>query len=309
MAYIAYGACALRRKRWLLAGGLLALATSIRAFPALSLLALVCPVLWWAYDYFRQHGKLPRPRTLFDEQRPFFMVAAGAAATGLFLFVFATALLGFSAWSDWLVKVGQLSAHPHGNHISLRSLVAGWGGDQSVVLRERLPLFLLGTIFFVVMVFAACRRQRFEQAAVLGMILTPVFFYPANYYIHLVWLLPLIMVERHRARGPAEAPFNEQHVWVGGLLLLLCAAQYFTVLEDDRGTHFYLASVLLFATLTAMLTVMVHFNVFRSASPRTAGASMGDEASTGSQGPDSGPVPATAKHDAKDGRSGESAAE
>src|SRR5690606_10471128 len=47
------------------------------------------------------------------------------------------------------------------------------------------------------------------------------------------------------------------HLWVGGLLLGMCAAQYFTVLETDRGIHFYMASVLLFATLTGTLIVLV----------------------------------------------------
>lgn len=265
MAYIAFGACALRRKKWVLAGGLLALSTSIRAFPALSLLTLACPVIWWGYEYFRRNRKLPTWQVLYDEQRSFVLVALGAATTGLVLFLFASLLLGFDTWSDWLVKVGQLSAHPHGNHISLRSLIAGWEGDQSVILEERMPLFLLGIAFFIGMIFASCRGQRFEQAAVLGMLLTPVLFYPANYYIHLVWLLPLIMIEKKPARDSSEAPFGETHVWVGSLLLLLCAAQYFTVLEEDRGTHFYMASVLLFATMTAMLTVLVRANALTPA--------------------------------------------
>src|SRR5690606_20539786 len=217
-------------------------------------------------------------RAVWSEQRPLFTVAAGAAATGALLFLVSSLVVGFDAWSDWYVKVSQLSADPHGNHISLRSLIAGWEGDQALVLADRMPLYLLGMLFFTGMVFAASRGQHFEQAAILGLILTPVFFYPANYYIHLVWLLPLVMVEHRRAKGepgqanpehrrakgePGQAnpalnqPFEMPHVWVGGLLLGMCAAQYFTVLETDRGIHFYMASVLLFATLTGMLVVLV----------------------------------------------------
>ena len=261
MAYIAFGACALRREKWVLAGALLALSTSIRAFPALTLITLSFPVIWYYLDRFRAQQQLPTLRALWTEQRPLFMVAAGAAATGVLLFLASSLVVGFEAWADWYVKVSQLSADPHGNHISLRSLIAGWEGDQALVLADRMPLYLLGMLFFTGMLFAASRGQRFEQAAILGLVLTPVFFYPANYYIHLVWLLPLVMLERRQLKSALAQPFDSAHLWVGGLLLGMCAAQYFTVLETDRGIHFYMASVLLFATLTGMLIVLVRKNL------------------------------------------------
>ncbi len=305
MAYIAFGACALKRRKWWLGGALLALSTSIRAFPALSLIALAFPVLWWCYAYTREQRKLPTLRVLWQEQRPLFSVALGAAITLTVLFLFASALLGLSSWGDWYVKVSQLSADPHGNHISLRSLIAGWEGNQARVLADRLPLFLLGVFFYVGMVFVACRGQRFEQAAVLGMVLTPVLLYPANYYIHLVWLLPLVMVEHRVAQEPRGQPFEPRHVWVGVLLLGMCAAQYFTVLETDRGIHFYMASAILFATLTFMLTALVRSQVLSAAgvplahSGPTSDAGPAERSSSESEAPLRDSDPSGAQHAAQ----------
>lgn len=261
MAYLAFGACALKRQRYVLAGVLLALATSMRAFPALALVCASFPALWWCIDSVRVQRRVPRVRELWRTQRPLFVVLGSAAATGALLFVGSSLLVGFDAWGDWYVKVGQLSADPHGNHISLRSLLAGWESEQALVLADRMPLFLAAVGFYVGLVFVACRGQRHEQAAMLGLVLTPVLFYPANYYIHLVWLLPLVMVEQRKLATPLATPFDEAHTWVGVSLLAMCAAQYFTVLEPDRGLHFYFASVLLFAAMTVLLVTLARRNV------------------------------------------------
>jgi len=261
MAYLAFGACALKRQRYVLAGVLLALATSVRAFPALALVCASFPALWWCIDSIRAQRRLPGMRELWRTQRPLFVVLVSAAATGALLFVGSSLLVGWHAWGDWYVKVGQLSADPHGNHISLRSLIAGWESEQALVLADRLPLFLAAVVFYVGLVFVACRGQRYEQAAMLGLVLTPVLFYPANYYIHLVWLLPLVMVEQRKLDAPLATPFDEAHTWVGLALLALCAAQYFTVLETDRGLHFYFATVLLFAAVTVLLVTLARRNV------------------------------------------------
>lgn len=275
MAYLAFGACALKRRRFALAGVLLALATSMRAFPALALVCLSFPVAWWFIEHLRLHRRLPSRAELWREQRPAFVVFGAAALTGGLLFLGSSLLLGLDAWSDWYAKVGQLSADPHGNHISLRSLLAGWESDQPLVLADRMGLFLFAVVFYVGLVFAACRGQRYEQAAMLGLVLTPVLFYPANYYIHLVWLLPLVMVEQRKLEGavsdqsPVATPFDTAHTWVGLALLGMCAGQYFTVLETDRGLHFYLASVLLFAALTCLLVTLARRNVTFAAANTT----------------------------------------
>jgi hypothetical protein len=58
-----------------------------------------------------------------------------------------------------------------------------------------------------------------SQAAVLGVILLPVLFYPANYYIHFVFLLPLVIVQA-RAREDAVAqwarPLSARNAGIAG---------------------------------------------------------------------------------------------
>ena len=84
--------------------------------------------------------------------------------------------------------------------------------------------------------------------------------YPANYYIHFVFLLPLIVAETpgNIANEP-EFSSTRSAVWI--TLLAMCAAQYFTVLVTDLGLHFYLATALLFAALTTMMLLLVREDI------------------------------------------------
>jgi hypothetical protein len=137
-------------------------------------------------------------------------------------------------------------------------------------------------------VFLAARGRPLEQAAILGLILVPVVFYAANYYIHIVCLLPLLALERQRepaltaasrvadpngteatadaapvaalsepaARGVST---DDAGLWLA--LLGLCVAQYWTVLVSDTGLHFHFATVLLFVALTALVVLLVRGEV------------------------------------------------
>jgi hypothetical protein len=254
LAYLGLGASALRRGRWMLGGAFLALSTMIRAFPALALMAATLPTLWILGEQFRQHRRLPSLAAL--RAQPIVRVLAGAAAAAAGAFLFSVLIVPIAAWPEWLRKVSQLSADPHANHISLRSLIAGWQSDQGDVLHARLPLFLTAVLGYVGLVVFAARGRRVDQAAVLGLILVPVLLYPANYYIHIVFLLPLLATERAvPAPGAPPVPPRSAFIWL--VLLGMCVAQYFTVLETDRGLHFYFATVVLFAALTALLVSLV----------------------------------------------------
>src|SRR5262249_2322621 len=77
-------------------------------------------------------------------------------------------------------------------------------------------------------------------AALLGLSLVPIVFAPANYYIHFIFLLPMIGFES---------------VWL--TLLALCAVQYLTTWVGDLALHFYLASVLLMVALLPMLILIL----------------------------------------------------
>ena len=114
--------------------------------------------------------------------------------------------------------------------------------------------------FYVFGVALAARRRLLEQAAISGLILVPVLFYAANYYIHVVCLLPLLALERRATRG--ERPYvSVTDGWIWITLLGLCVAQYWTVLVEDMPLHFYLATVLLFGALTAIVVALVRGDV------------------------------------------------
>ena len=76
----------------------------------------------------------------------------------------------------------------------------------------------------------ACRP---EQAAVLAMVLVPVLFYPANYYIHLVCFLPLVISEKD-ADGKSQ-PLGPVDGAIAMTLLGMCAAQFIAVLITEHG--------------------------------------------------------------------------
>jgi hypothetical protein len=256
MAYLALGACALELRRFALAGALFALSTSIRAFPVLALAGLVIPALWWAVAERREHGKLPSWRALVRDQAPVLRALVAAGVTFMLLFCVTSLLFSPHAWSEWAAKVDRLSIDPHANHIGLRSLIAGSDSEQARVLENRYALYLLALAAYVALVVLACRGKRPAQGAMLALILIPVLFYPANYYIHFIFLLPLIATERVQRPGDG-APANDARqgvfVWVWLPLLLLCAAQYFTVHTADLMVHFQSAGLLLFAALTFLL--------------------------------------------------------
>jgi hypothetical protein len=239
LAYLGFAACALKREKWVAGGALLALSTMIRAFPALALVGAAIPALWTLWEDRRAHGRFPPLAELRKE--PIARVALGAAGAAVVLFLFSVAVLPAGAWPEWLRKVAQLSSDAHTNHISLRTLLAGAGADQADLMRARAPLFVAGAALIIALVALAARGKRIDQAAMLGLIFVPTFLYPANYYIHIIFLLPLVA---------ADAV-----VWIA--LLGLCAAQYFTVPIADKAEHFYFATVLLFVAFFVMLGALV----------------------------------------------------
>jgi len=78
-----------------------------------------------------------------------------------------------------------------------------------------------------------------------------VLVYPANYYVHLVYLVPLLMGER---RG---RPIEPSGVLIGCLVLVMCAASFFTTLIPTLPLHFYAESVVY---LTFLLLILLAAN-------------------------------------------------
>lgn len=260
LAYIGFGACALKKERWTLGGALLAMATMIRVFPALAIAGAALPASLRLLEQVNRERKLPKLRELIARERPTVRMLVGAGATIALTFIVSSALLSPAAWPDCIKKISQLSADSHPASIALRSLIGGWEDNQALVIRNRMPLFTAATALYVGLVALAARRRRMDQGALLGMILLPVLLYPANYYIHFVFLLPMLATERRpTAEAPSPVPFNEAGVWL--TLLFMCAGQYFTTLITDLGLHFYFETVVLFTVLTLILAFLVKDDV------------------------------------------------
>lgn len=256
LAYMGYGACALKREKWVLGGAMFGLAATIRAFPGLCLIGACIPFGVRLAERVWRERRLPPLGELYRTEQPTFRVVFGGALAIALAVLFSMVVLYPAAWADWYVKVSQLSAEPHPASIALRSLLGGSEGDQYRILASRRPVYLTAVFFYVGLVVLAARRRRLEQAAMLGMILLPVVMYPANYYIHFVFLLPLIPLELAR-KSPDDAPASATDAGVWITLLAMCGVQYFTVLVPDLGLHFYLETAVLFAMLTLVLFLLV----------------------------------------------------
>ena len=253
LAFLALGACALRRERWALGGALFGLAAAIRAFPTLALIGCALPAAWWVAEHVWRERKLPGLKETLEAHRHLVRVALGALATVVVCFLLSSLVLSFAAWPAWYAKVSLLDVDAHVNPVSLHNVIAGSDVDRGWIFRTRMPLFIVMAAVFVGLTLVAARGKRLEQAAMLGLVFLPILLNPANYYLHIVCLLPLV-VNLQRGAG-ANVDRFDACVWFS--LLAMCAVQYFTVMIEDTRLHFYLASVVLIAALTSMLFAIV----------------------------------------------------
>lgn len=251
LVYLGLGAAALRKEKWILGGVFLALSTSIRAFPAFTLIAVTLPALWWVAESWWLTRRLPRPKELFAAQKPTVLVAAGAAATFVAVVVVTSILLGPKAWTDWAYKVSLINSEIHANPVCLKTVFAGNDEARWRLLDSRALIYWLAVVFYLGSVAIVARKKRLEQAAMLGLIGLPVLMMPANYYLHVVCLFPLIANFRPAAEN--EPPHDAPDTWSVILLLGVCALQYYATRITDLGMHFYWSAMLLMIALAAML--------------------------------------------------------
>jgi hypothetical protein len=254
MVYLGLGACALKTKRYKLGGALLALSALIRAFPAITLIALVVPVGWYVYDRARKDGKLPKLNQVIAANRWFVDAAVGATIAVVVAVAFSSAILGLDAWPLWVKKISSFTSDPHVNHVSLLTVTSGSEGNQMLVRNTRMPFHIGATAVYLVLAIWIARRAEPHKVALLGMMMMPVLMYPANYYIHFIFVLAMLVDERPKGLLPRLEEHSAK-VWI--ILLGLCAAQYFTVKEKELDIHFYNASVLLMAALLGVLVVLL----------------------------------------------------
>ncbi|HVU03835.1 MAG TPA: hypothetical protein VHE30_18880, partial [Polyangiaceae bacterium] len=237
MVCVGLGACALRKDRPALGGALLAGAAMIRAFPALSVFFLTAPFLVWLADTANSEGKIPAPKRILEHARPLFVPVGAAAACVFSLVILSTLKFGFHhSWGDWAHKIALHSVTPNVNHVGLRTLFQfdsgktlralantnlDWAVEQVHTLASRRPFFYLTVGIYTILGLAAARGRDLRQAALIGMMMIPIYFYPSNYYLHYVFVLPLLV-------DYSEEP-GERGLWglVSVVVLLICVSEYF----------------------------------------------------------------------------------
>ncbi|MBE7485817.1 MAG: hypothetical protein HS104_38325 [Polyangiaceae bacterium] len=291
LAYLAMGIALLKLERWTWAGALLMLSGLIRAFPFFALVGAALPAIWWLIDHVRENRRLPSLALIKQEQMPILKVALGATVTGLVLFLASSLLFGFHSWSEWLHKVSMLQRDPHVNHVSLRALIGGPDGIHTRVLVARTNLYAAGIAMFSVMVALGARRKNLAFAATLGTLMIPIAFHPANYYIHFIFVLPMLAAELQDTKKGGELwPMKPADAGLWITLLGLCAAQYFVAIEKDLGLHFYYSSALIILGTAALLLVTIakDFDLVRQLVPAGALAGGGVAPASGTAEPDPG---------------------
>jgi hypothetical protein len=266
MVALGLGACALKKERWALGGGLLAYGGLIRAFPAFAAIFLAVPPLWWFVDRMREKGKVPARASFVRAQAPALRALAGAVGTVVVLVALSSAVFGFSAsWGTWTRKIVMHAEQPNSNHVGIRNLVAfspnlvaqrvaddkrlepwsAWQDAQRQTFARRKPLFYLCVLGFLAAAVLACRRVRLDQAAIIGLMMIPVFFYPANYYCHYVFLLPLLATRAGRPRRLSEPEGRTLFARVSALVLAMGIIQVPTLAAWPDVVYTYQSIILL----------------------------------------------------------------
>jgi hypothetical protein len=118
-------------------------------------------------------------------------------------------------------------------------------------------------VLLSLLVFDVTRRMELHQAALAGLLLIPAFFYPANYYYHYVFLLPLLGGVA-RATGPPSGRGGLPRRllgWVSLVLLAMCVVQYFT-LEGWSDVVYTHQSYIILAGFGAILIACSRPEVF-----------------------------------------------
>ncbi|HEX3694733.1 MAG TPA: hypothetical protein VH374_05020 [Polyangia bacterium] len=274
MCGMGLAACAFKRRRYALGGGLVAYAGLIRAFPALAAFMMCAPGIWWLIETVRAGKKFPSLSALREGLRPTLRAIAGGLGTLAVLVALSSALFGLSgSWGAWFEKIRIHAEQPNTNHVGLRNVLAYDGDrvgqrviDNSVVeswatwQREQLerfearkPIFYLGVLLYTGLAFAACRRRRLDQAALAGLILIPIFFYPANYYCHYVFLLPLLGTRDQQTVDQQLASRDWLFTYVSAVLLAMTVMQYPTLFTGWSDVVYTWQSVILLVGFAAIL--------------------------------------------------------
>lgn len=270
MVLLGLGVCALKAKRQYLGGVLLGWSAMIRAFPLLALVFLTVPVGWKLWSSIRSRRAGPEKPPLWFQAMPLVKVGVGAVAIALILGTLSTATFGFEkSWGIWSEKIALHANKPNINHLGITALVGykpdnlwnnlrargedpeQWGPLTAQTVKERRWMIVLGMLAFTALAALACRGVRLSDAAVIGTMMIPVYFYPANYYLHIVFVWPLL----HAAWTGHET--DRAWTWIASAVLGCCAIQWFGWLIPGGYGQFLFWSGTFLALIVVLLVLVI----------------------------------------------------
>lgn len=266
LVMLGLGACAFKKQRNVLGGALFAYAGLLRAFPALAAIFMLAPAVWWLIDHLRTHKALPTWSNFKAAQRPVLAAFAGAAACVVVLVSLSAVVHGPSSWMAWSKKISIHENDVSVNNIGLRNVMAfdpsatgqklaaagvpnpwgQWEQNFRTNLQQRAPIRFGLMLAFVGCVFVASRKRAPASAGLMALTLVPVLFYPSNYYLHLIFLLPLALTGIDDVRRQAQWIFT---------LCLLCVGQFATYgwTKGQSDLFFTYQSIMLLVAFAVML--------------------------------------------------------
>jgi hypothetical protein len=295
------GACALKRRRFLLGGALTAYGGLIRAFPAMAAMFLAAPALVWLGERIFRERRPPSFSTLRQEQGPALRATAGVLVTVVGSVALSSALFGFQgSWISWIKKIQIHATGPSVNNVGLRNVLmyrpseaakyvmrndnpepwVEWQRRQIANIEARKPLFYLINLVVLALAIAGCRGRPLHQAATIGLLTIPFLFYPSNYYCHFVFLLPLALA------GEGEE-YGRLFGWTVASVAGLCIGQYFTLAEGWSDLRYTYQSFLLLGSFALILVPLAVGRWWRPAPARAEPAAPMADPALAASGPSS----------------------
>lgn len=267
MVLLGLGTCALKSRRLFLAGALLGWSAMIRAFPALALVFVVVWLGWKWLDGPRDRRER-QPNSSSSRSLPLLRLGAGVAVIVVGLGCASAATFGLQrSWGAWAEKISIHVNDPNFNHVGLTALVGYktdnlgyklrkrgedprlWKSLTAQTVHERWWLRGAGMLFFTLLAVLAVRRSTLSDAAVVGSMMIPIFFYPSNYYLHSIFIWPLLLAARD---GP-----EDEHYWAAVAVLGFCFLQWFGWFIPGKYGQFLLWSGLLLALIFTLLVLTI----------------------------------------------------
>jgi peptidoglycan/LPS O-acetylase OafA/YrhL len=119
-------------------------------------------------------------------------------------------------------------------------------------MKDRRWITIAGMLLYTFLGIVACRRLRLADAAVIGTLMIPIYFYPANYYLHILFIWPLLLAARARA--------NASRDWtlVAAAVLGFCSIQWFGWLIPGNYGQFTFWSGMFLGLVAILLVIALH---------------------------------------------------